>query len=531
MKSRERIFTIIKYAFSLIFTLLAFTEGFRKKYLLAQLMELGIIFLFSNYLLRKKRVAGLIVNALLLILYHLQIAFLLFGNSYLTNAMITNVHAVRMLGGKAVVYIGAALLLVAASALPAGVVSFRRLREPELLSLVLALELAFTFVFGNTYSPMYAYADLAGKVVRTAVQRRQIASIEDAEASFYREEVPDEIAGPPALPEKPDIALLFTEGLSQNIIDDERDIMPRIRAYQERSVNFINYYNHTFATYRGLIGQLYSGYQLDDFDTNSLVSMQQILGDLGYETVLINTEPHNAGFTSYLNSLGFDTVLDVEGTEEKRVNGTCSDREAYEALYRLMTEREPDAPPLFAVLYTVGTHVTLYSTDEVYEGGTAGDFFDKFYNLDYQFASFVEQMEASERWEDTVVVFTADHATFADEDFTRAFPDYPRKQGILDSIPFFIYHAGVEAKTVDAGGRNTLCLAPTVLDYLDVNAPNYFLGSSLFAPLSSDITPDTVYHDPDNILSSKYGIIRPLIEEESAVFQPLLELYLAAKLH
>ena len=56
--------------------------------------------------------------------------------------------------------------------------------------------------------------------------------------------------------------------MSQHIIDDERNITPNIKELQSKSLSFSNYYNHTFATYRGIIGQLYSGYQLDNSDQN-----------------------------------------------------------------------------------------------------------------------------------------------------------------------------------------------------------------------------------------------------------------------
>ena len=69
---------------------------------------------------------------------------------------------------------------------------------------------------------------------------------------------------PNNLPESPNVILIFVEGMSQHIIDDERNIAPNIREVQSKSLNFKNYYNHTFATYAGIIGQLYSGYQLQN---------------------------------------------------------------------------------------------------------------------------------------------------------------------------------------------------------------------------------------------------------------------------
>jgi len=102
---------------------------------------------------------------------------------------------------------------------------------------------------------------------------------------------------PEALPQRPNVVLLFVEGLSQSVVEDARDLMPNLAALERRTLFFENYYNHTFATCRGLISQLYSGYQLSDQDVNGLVSLQAILHDFGYRTAFINTEPNNAQFT------------------------------------------------------------------------------------------------------------------------------------------------------------------------------------------------------------------------------------------
>jgi alcohol dehydrogenase class IV len=59
----------------------------------------------------------------------------------------------------------------------------------------------------------------------------------------------------------------------------------------------------------GIIGQLFSGYQHNHYDSNNLVSLQSILREkMGYTTHFINAEPNNSEFTSYLENLGFDSV-------------------------------------------------------------------------------------------------------------------------------------------------------------------------------------------------------------------------------
>ena len=86
------------------------------------------------------------------------------------------------------------------------------------------------------------------------------SDFEMLDSMFYKDTIGNYVSSP-LQKKNPDVVLIFTEGLSQNIIDDERNIMPNVRMYEDKSLNFTNYYNHTAATYEGLIGQLYSGHQ------------------------------------------------------------------------------------------------------------------------------------------------------------------------------------------------------------------------------------------------------------------------------
>ena len=116
-------------------------------------------------------------------------------------------------------------------------------------------------------------------------------------SQFYNEKVEGGIERPAQLASKPNIVLIFTEGLSQNIIDDERNIMPNIRQFESEAVYFENYYNHTAATYRGIIGSLYSAHQFNNNDKNCLVSLQSVMKKNGYHTLFLNPEPANKDFS------------------------------------------------------------------------------------------------------------------------------------------------------------------------------------------------------------------------------------------
>lgn len=191
---------------------------------------------------------------------------------------------------------------------------------------------------------------------------------------FYHEEV--EQSYHYSTLDNPDIIVIFTEGLSQNVIEDERNLMPNVNVFAEKSIQFTNYYDHTAATYRGLSGQLFSGHQLNNLDGNRLISLQNILSEQGYETTFINPEPENAEFTGYLENMGFDQVLSTECDE------WMTDRQTYEFLLEKLTEGKQKEQPQFIAVYTFGTHVSLDRSDVVYGDGSS-HILNRFYNDDY----------------------------------------------------------------------------------------------------------------------------------------------------
>ena len=100
---------------------------------------------------------------------------------------------------------------------------------------------------------------------------------------------------------------------------------------------------------------------------------------------------------------------------------------------------------------------------------------------------------------DTIIIFTTDHATYGDEDFVNTFPGYYRANNGADQIPFFIYYKGIKAN-VNADGRNSLDMAPTVLDILGLPRPDSFLGYSIYEGKYSNTILDTYFWNPGSCL-------------------------------
>ena len=486
--------------------------------------ELLLIALLTNWLAGKKRILGYVFSSAAIFLYIAQIAVLYYGRTFITIVMLVNLDSVKDLSGKAFTYISTSVAVILLSLLPVERI-FDIKKTARLTSLLLAAELFFSFFYGNAYSPFYSYCDLLMKKISSEAMKITSHNLSESAQLFYKEELPDSIDKDGSLPQNPNIIFIFTEGLSQSVIDDSRNLMPNIAKFQKQTINFKNYYNHTFATYQGLIGQLYSGYQSENYDTNTLISLQDILKKHGYSTAFLNTEPNNEEFTTYLNNMDFEEVLGEKGNYTGGAN-SISDKDAYEWLFDEAVKRESEDKPFFLATYTFGTHTTLDSPDAVYGSGN-DPMLNKFYNVDKYFGEFFEKFCGSSLADNTVIVLTTDHCTYNDTFFKHSFPDVYRYCTVVDKIPLNIYYKGVKPQTIDVNGRNSIDAAPTLLDMLDISDENFFLGTSLFGSDENEF--DTISREPGSIFTTAGSVIAPLGEEDEKAFKGKLVKYYAAK--
>lgn len=518
-------FTIIKYGFALVMTILACTaQGF--SYFFACFMELLIIMMIPD-LFGKHRRIGSWLNNFLMILYNIQIVVLFFGSSFIKVVMLTNVDSIQDLSGKLISYILVGAAIAVTSLLPVHPLPFSGFKG---ISLFLAVDLCFTMAAGSGYSPLYAYAQLAQDASEAHARQKEIKSARVDRSKYYKKAVAGYCTDKAG--QGKNVVLIFTEGLSQQIVDDSRNIMPNVASYEKQSLNFTNYYNHTFATYRGIIGQLYSGYQNENLDENHLDSLQSILSKNNYRTEFINSEPNNVQFESYLKSFNFDTLTSEMSAAKHGPTNSVSDKDLYSLLFKRMEaqHKEKDKGPFFIATYSFGTHMSFDSTDEKFSDGSSA-FLNKFYNLDAQFGKFMEKFKASDMADDTIIIFTADHCTYVDNDYRSNIPE-GRVFGDIDRIPLFIYNKGQKAQTIDAGGRNSLDLAPTVIDYTNLiaNSANYFLGTSLFSPTQNNNTYDTFFTDGDQMICSAGGRLVPATADQEKIVQNGIKGYYTLKL-
>ena len=543
---RKRIYPyicpILKYLFAMLFPILSVVmHKMTWYYIVVALAEIFLIAFFTNLLCHVKSWLGYIFNAPALLFMNVQFAVLYWGSTFVSAVMLANLDSVNAISGKFFVYGLTIVMVLLFSLLPVCSVPGNKKTTFALGMVTAILYAGIIFTGMIEYSPYCAFYRLyqqmernkiADDAVAEAMSSMVVSGESDTEQSlekneFYSDSVSDYITKPQEIPENPNVILIFVEGMSQNIIEDPRNIMPNVSALQDNSISFTNYYNHTFATYMGLSGQLYSDYQRENYDINPLVSVQDIFKSYGYRTTFINAEPENQEFSQYLANFGFDELLADNG----RVDGMAdalSDKAAYEMLFETALEQNEGEMPFFLAMYSFGTHATL---DGVYEEFADGSnaLLNRFYDLDVQIGTFLDRFYESKLAENTIIILTSDHATYQDADFVTAFPDYRRADPSLDRMPLMVSYKGVVPKSYDANGRNSLDMVPTILDLLDMSAPNYFLGDSLFATKSESFY-DTYFESMGIYYNTADGEVNILSAQQMQEFEKQLAKYYALKL-
>lgn len=506
--------TLIKYGCCVVIILIgSLSQKNSILYFLCGIAETVIIFTLGEILLKKNRFWGKLVSSILLIVVFAQYEVLKLGGNFTSVIMVTNLHALGALGGNSVLYLSAVGLAVIEFLLPVRSItrgnawSFRGMTAGILCDAVLCC------YCGTGYSPVLSMGKLGVQLIQRHQMEKQITDhAEDSggDGSVTLKPAVNNGYKYPFTDRMPNVVLIFTEGLSQSIVEDERNIMPNVKAWEDRTIDFTDYFNHTAATFRGINGQLHSGLQFNDLDRNGLTSLQDVMSMAGYETTFINPEPNVKDFTSFLKDEDFDHFVNGKGDGK-----VVYDDQIYDVLEEQMEKADAEKPQFFA-MYTFGTHVSQNSHDQMFGDGSNAEL-NKFWNDDYHFGKFMDWLENSAFGNNTLVVFTADHCTAKDADFDSTFGDvYTRDAYFCDRIPMMFWYQGVTPQKIDVQGRNSLDMAPTLLDFLNLGEPDTFLGTSLFAtPDKKQLETETTFNIPgEEYCSTKGGKIRALNEEE-----------------
>lgn len=298
------------------------------------------------------------------------------------------------------------------------------------------------------------------------------------------------------------IIVIFTEGLSSQIIDSNNklglNLTENIDELARESVVIENYFNHTAATYRGLRGQMTSFYQyrdaalpdpnfglqqnmtLSDVDkefNGRLVSLPLALRRGGYNSYFLSSTSTDSKLNRMLANMAFNKVYGMGDFYEN--DKRMSDSQTFGALRELTKTLSSKNEAFFLGVYPSGTHLGMESYDLTYGDGS-NQILNQFYNFDQQLGSFIKWFDGSPFAKNTVLILTADHATFPGPQYKDSFES--NANTFVDRIPFMIYGDGIRQQVIDANNFNSLSFAPTILHLLEIkNGFNFFIGCSIFS--------------------------------------------------
>ncbi|HEX3125924.1 MAG TPA: sulfatase [Thermoanaerobaculia bacterium] len=139
--------------------------------------------------------------------------------------------------------------------------------------------------------------------------------------------------------------------------------------------------------------------------------------------------------------------------------------------------RAGDPNPIGDMIYKGAPDPGLKPSDIEY---LVGLYDEEIASFDNQFANLLKELKRTGKWDDTLLIFTADHG----EEFLEH-GHIKHCRTLYDSsirIPMFIHFPGVEPKVLKQPVQN-LDLVPTILDYLGIDAKGLKLEGESLRPL------------------------------------------------
>jgi phosphoglycerol transferase MdoB-like AlkP superfamily enzyme len=383
---------------------------------------------------------------------------------------------------------------------------------------------------GKQISPIRAFVNSLGRTWQSGQKSRPLTAAElerlgefgfvyDEQSDYplikdeiYHSDLPFQSLVNQTDPNMPlNVIVFLSEGISARVIQPYNDqypgLTPNIADFAGSAMKVDNYYNHTFATYRGLLGQLCSIFPIYAGGQVSEQTDYYCLGNLfeaeGYETYFsFSQQKEKTRLDEVLAKTNIKYIyaqedlrrLFLAGEAEKRPLA-LSDQQFFKAIIehlRALEQRQKtgDKKPFFMGLYNIETHAYYHMSDDGVEYEEQDSYIlDTIHNFDNAFGKFWQYFKQSTLFENTVVIFTADHTHFQGKDFVALVnnqPDY--KPNFVDRIPMLIYHPGLELPTeFDAKYASSLDLAPTVAHLMKFkNRSNSFLGRSIFERVTNE---------------------------------------------
>jgi phosphoglycerol transferase MdoB-like AlkP superfamily enzyme len=262
------------------------------------------------------------------------------------------------------------------------------------------------------------------------------------------------------------------------------------RRAAEQGVVFDNVYAQAASSCKSLVALSNSVYPRPDWlliardhPQFDVVSLPQVLKEHGYRTCYAHS-----GYWAwqkrdrFLKARGVDAVLDASSHPGRQINSWgIDDQTMYQDLLDWI-DAEP-TKPFFAFAYTIETHHPYHPPKEHYDFGVEDEekarYLDALRAADAKIAWLIDQLENRGLADSTLIAVTADHGESFGEHNQRT-----HSFGIYEQtvhVPLVLMHSSLKGLSRhNANMGRHIDIAPTLLDVLNIPAPEVWQGVSLF---------------------------------------------------
>ena len=281
--------------------------------------------------------------------------------------------------------------------------------------------------------------------------------------------------------DRPNVILFVLESFSANVALDSL-IAPNMSHFAKEGVFFENFYANSFRTDRGVVSVL-SGYPAHPTvaimkypqKTGNLPTIPRTLKEKGYDlSFYYGGDADFANMRSYfVGACGIkDIVADKEfSLSERMTKWGVPDKPLIERFYKDLTTKEVKTP-FFKTVLTLSSHEPF----DVPVNEFKEPFLNAVHYTDECLGNFVKQLKATKYWDNTLIIFIADHAM----------QSYP--QGINNSdserfrIPMIWIGGAVKQPQVIKEFASQNDLAATLLSQLNVNHDEFIFSKDVLNP-------------------------------------------------
>ena len=319
--------------------------------------------------------------------------------------------------------------------------------------------------------------------------------------------------------ELPNIFFIVIESFNESFVekktDDGKEITPFLNSLIPKGIYLEHFYGNSVITVKGHLSILFSilpsyrGLESEEFYSNNFQSLAQILKSAGYKTIFfLGSDPSAMNFQNegpFLTKNGFEICKGIFNPNKnyKRTNGEPNYnyenprnesgfggfkdyvlyQQFFSTLDSLHNNSKDSQQKYFGFLSTYSNHIpwlkergdsTIPFPNSI---STREDYANSLFHVDSYLKTFFDEFKRRKYLENSIIVITGDHSTPSGErgNFHKGIGFYEENF----KIPFLLlWNNNVQPMRITDKAWSQVDIAPTLLDLLNINVNNHFVGKS-----------------------------------------------------